>query len=120
MKKLAFYSYYVAGAAHLDWMLQAEQSIHNDRYASGSCGANVGQTENLISFLLGSTPSDQLRGRGLRGLRTSRSSCAGTPTGFVERRPHTGDETLIAGLTDRSGETSATRSLGSFYSGGDN
>ncbi len=58
----------------------------------------IGQTENLISFLLGSTPSDQPRGRRLDQVPVPPELPAGMPSALLERRPdiRAAEQNLIA------------------------
>lgn len=77
---------------------QAEQLIHTTATQVEAVERGIGQTENLISFLLGSTPSDQPRGRRLDQVPIPPELPAGMPSALLERRPdiRAAEQNLIA------------------------
>ena len=77
---------------------QAEQLIYTTATQVEAVERGIGQTENLISFLLGSTPSDQPRGRRLDQVPIPPELPAGMPSALLERRPdiRAAEQNLIA------------------------
>ena len=77
---------------------QAEQLIHTTATQVEAVERGIGQTENLISFLLGSTPSEQPRGRRLDQVPVPPELPAGLPSALLERRPdiRAAEQNLIA------------------------
>jgi multidrug efflux system outer membrane protein len=66
---------------------QAEQLIRTATTQVEAVQRGISQTENLLSFLLGSTPSDQPRGRRLDQIAVPAEVPAGLPSSLLERRP---------------------------------
>jgi multidrug efflux system outer membrane protein len=77
---------------------QAEQLIHTAAAQIEAVERGIGQTENLLSLLLGSTPSAQPRGRGLADVPVPPEVPAGLPSAILERRPdiRAAEQNLIA------------------------
>lgn len=88
---------------------QAEQLIRTATTQVEAVERGIGQTENLLSFLLGSTPSAQPRGRRLDQIAVPPEVPAGLPSSLLERRPdiRSAEQSLIAA----NAEIGAARAL---------
>ena len=77
---------------------QAEQLIYTTATQIEAVERGIGQTENLLSFLLGATPSSQPRGRRLDQIPLPPDLPAGLPASLIERRPdvRAAEQNLIA------------------------
>ncbi|HYI93943.1 MAG TPA: efflux transporter outer membrane subunit [Bryobacteraceae bacterium] len=77
---------------------QAEQLIYTTATQIEAVERGIGQTENLLSFLLGATPSSQPRGRRLDEIALPPDLPAGLPASLIERRPdvRAAEQNLIA------------------------
>jgi NodT family efflux transporter outer membrane factor (OMF) lipoprotein len=77
---------------------QAEQLIHTASAQVEAVERGIGQTENLLSFLLGSVPSTQPRGRRLDQVPVPPELPTGLPASLLERRPdiRAAEQNLIA------------------------
>ena len=77
---------------------QAEQLIYTTATQIEAVERGIGQTENLLSFLLGATPSSQPRGRRLDQIPLPPDLPAGLPATLIERRPdvRSAEQNLIA------------------------
>ena len=81
---------------------QAEQLIRTATTQVEAIERGLGQTENLLSFLLGSTPSEQPRDGGLNEIAIPAELPAGTPAALLEDRPdiRAAEQNLIAANAD--------------------
>ena len=88
---------------------QAEQLIRTATAQVEAVERGIGQTENLISFLLGGVPSSQVRGRSLNDIPVPTEVSGGTPAALLERRPdiRAAEQNLIAA----NAEIGAARAL---------
>jgi NodT family efflux transporter outer membrane factor (OMF) lipoprotein len=77
---------------------QAEQLIFTTTTQIEAVERGIGQTENLLSFLLGAAPSAQPRGRRLDEVPLPPEVPAGLPASLLERRPdiRAAEQNLIA------------------------
>lgn len=77
---------------------QAEQLIRTATTQVEAIERGIGQTENLLSFLLGGAPSEQPRGRRLDQIPVPAEVPAGMPSSLLERRPdiRAAEQNLIA------------------------
>jgi NodT family efflux transporter outer membrane factor (OMF) lipoprotein len=77
---------------------QAEQLIHTASAQVEAVERGIGQTENLLSFLLGSVPPTQPRGRRLDQVPVPPELPTGLPASLLERRPdiRAAEQNLIA------------------------
>ena len=77
---------------------QAEQLIYTTAAQIEAVERGIGQTENLLSLLLGGTPSTQPRGRSLERVPIPPDVPAGLPSALLERRPdiRAAEQNLIA------------------------
>ncbi len=77
---------------------QAEQLIYTTATQIEAVERGIGQTENLLSFLLGATPSSQPRGRRLDQIPLPPDLPTGLPASLIERRPdvRAAEQNLIA------------------------
>jgi NodT family efflux transporter outer membrane factor (OMF) lipoprotein len=88
---------------------QAEQLIRSTTTQVEAVERGIGQTENLLSFLMGSAPSAQPRGRSLNDIPVPPEVPAGLPSALLERRPdiRAAEQNLIAA----NAEIGAARAL---------
>ncbi|HYO80541.1 MAG TPA: efflux transporter outer membrane subunit [Bryobacteraceae bacterium] len=88
---------------------QAEQLIRTTTAQVEAVERGIGQTENLLSFLLGSAPSAHARGRQLNDILVPTDFSAGLPSSLIERRPdiRAAEQNLIAA----NAEIGAARAL---------
>jgi multidrug efflux system outer membrane protein len=88
---------------------QAEQLIRTATTQVEAVQRGISQTENLLSFLLGSTPSDQPRGKRLDQVAVPAEVPAGLPSSLLERRPdiRAAEQNLVAA----NAEIGAARAL---------
>jgi NodT family efflux transporter outer membrane factor (OMF) lipoprotein len=77
---------------------QAEQLIRTATTQLEAVERGISQTENLLSFLLGSAPSEQPRGQRLDQIALAAEPPAGLPASLLERRPdiRAAEQNLIA------------------------
>jgi multidrug efflux system outer membrane protein len=66
---------------------QAEQLLRSANAQIAASEREIAQTENALSFLLGSSPSDIPRGKTLEGLTPPELVPAGLPSDLLESRP---------------------------------
>jgi multidrug efflux system outer membrane protein len=88
---------------------QAEQLFRTATAQLEAVERGVGQTENFISFLMGSAPSEQPRGRSLNEIAVPAELPTGSPAALLERRPdiRAAEQNLIAA----NAEIGAARAL---------
>jgi multidrug efflux system outer membrane protein len=88
---------------------QAEQLIYTTTTQIEAVERGLAQTENLLSFLLGSAPSAQPRGRRLDQVPLPPEVPAGLPSALLERRPdiRAAEQNLVAA----NAEIGAARAL---------
>ena len=88
---------------------QAEQLIRTATAQVEAVERGIGQTENFISFLMGTAPSEQPRGRSLNDIPVPAELPAGSPAALLERRPdiRAAEQNLIAA----NAEIGAARAL---------
>ena len=88
---------------------QAEQLIRTTTTQMEAIQRGLGQTENLLSFLLGSVPGEQPRGRALNEVPMPPELPVGMPASLLENRPdvRAAEQELIAA----NAEIGAARAL---------